>query len=525
MLRILHLEDQEDDARLIERALSDNGIDASFTLTRDGSEFLRELERGGFDLILTDNGLPGFGVSAVLTAARTKAPGIPVVAVSGAAVKEKALAALQEGATNYVLKDQTWQLIATVQWEQERRRLSQMNQGMARLVAAVQELSLTRSLDAVMAVVRRAARELTGADGSTFVLREGEICYYADEDAISPLWKGQRFPLHSCISGWAMLNHQPAVIEDVYADPRIPKHAYEPTFVRSMAMVPIRKEDPIGAIGNYWAVKRTPKAEEVELLQALANITAVAIENVKVYEELEKRVKERTAALEASNRELESFSFAVSHDLRAPLRSICGFSEILLESHAHELDAIGKDHLQRIHASGARMSQLIDDLLRLSRVARTPLRVEWVHLSELAREILSEFKAESPERSVEVVVDETEGVRGDPGLLRAALENLLSNAWKYTSKRDHARIVFGSAAQPDGTQAYFVRDNGVGFNVGESQGLFQPFHRFHSPREFAGTGIGLATVQRIIQRHGGRIWAEAEPNKGAVFYFTLGKSS
>src|SRR5215216_2626800 len=164
---------------------------------------------------------------------------------------------------------------------------------MSRLVSAVQELSLARNLATITDVVRRAARELTGADGATFVLREGDKCHYAEENAISPLWKGQRFPLSTCISGWAMLNRQAAVIEDIYADPRIPADAYRPTFVKSLAMVPIRTEAPIGAIGNYWATRRQPTGEEVELLQALANTTAVAMENVRVYAELEQRVKER----------------------------------------------------------------------------------------------------------------------------------------------------------------------------------------------------------------------------------------
>lgn len=162
-------------------------------------------------------------------------------------------------------------------------RLEQARQ----LVSAIQRLSLARSIGEIQEIVRSAARRLTGADGATFVLREGEHCYYADEDAISPLWKGQRFPLGACISGWAMLNRRPAVIEDIYADERIPHEAYRPTFVRSLAMVPIRTLAPVGAIGNYWARRHEPSAEEVELLQALADSTAVAMENVRVYQELE----------------------------------------------------------------------------------------------------------------------------------------------------------------------------------------------------------------------------------------------
>ncbi len=168
---------------------------------------------------------------------------------------------------------------------------------MEQLVEVVQQLSLARDLATVMDIVRRAARRLTGADGATFVLRDHDRCFYADEDAISPLWKGQRFPMHMCISGWVMLNRQPAVIEDIYADSRIPADAYRPTFVHSLAMVPIRTLDPLGAIGNYWAQPHAPSREELKVLQALADTTAVAMENVRVYAELEQRVRERTAEL------------------------------------------------------------------------------------------------------------------------------------------------------------------------------------------------------------------------------------
>jgi diguanylate cyclase (GGDEF)-like protein len=175
-----------------------------------------------------------------------------------------------------------------------------------RLIRVVQELSMARDVDRVAEIVRGAARELTGADGATFVLRDGQQCFYRDEDAISPLWKGQRFPMSLCISGWAMLNRQATVIPDIYLDPRIPHEAYRPTFVKSLVMVPIRTLDPIGAIGNYWASPHTATAEQVELLQALADSTSIALENVQVYAELERRVKERTGQLVEVNHRLQA---------------------------------------------------------------------------------------------------------------------------------------------------------------------------------------------------------------------------
>lgn len=180
--------------------------------------------------------------------------------------------------------------------------------GMERLMVAVQELSLARDLERVQEIVRTTARELAGSDGATFVLRDEDQCYYADEDAIEPLWKGSRFPLETCISGWAMINKLPAIIEDIYVDDRIPHAAYRPTFVKSLAMVPIRSLDPIGAIGNYWADGHLATDEEIQLLQALADATSIAMENVAIYGELERRVGDRTAALEQANREIHELS-------------------------------------------------------------------------------------------------------------------------------------------------------------------------------------------------------------------------
>ncbi len=201
-----------------------------------------------------------------------------------------------------------------------------------RLVTAVQELSLARDLDTVMRIVRTVARQITGADGATFVLRDNGYCYYADEDAIGPLWKGSRFPMESCVSGWAMLHKKPAVIADIYVDPRIPVDAYQPTFVKSMVMVPIRTLEPVGAIGNYWASSHVPTEEEVALLQSLADITAVTMENIRVYAELEQRVRERTMQLEEKNREVtDSINYA-QHLQQAILPPLSHLSQYFPES-------------------------------------------------------------------------------------------------------------------------------------------------------------------------------------------------
>lgn len=390
-----------------------------------------------------------------------------------------------------------------------------------RLVTAVQELSLVRTLPAIQEIVRRAARELLGADGATFVLRDGDKCHYADEDAISPLWKGMKFPMSACISGWAMLHAKPAMIPDIYSDPRIPADAYRPTFVKSLVMVPIRVKAPVGAIGVYWARQRVTSDEEIALIQALANTTSVAMENVQVYTELEQRVALRTQQLETLNRELEAFSYSVSHDLRAPLRAINGFSELL----ALELGASTSEKAQRylkiVRDAGVQMGDLIEDLLKLAQVARKELRRIDVDLAAMARVIAERLRSEQPDRNVEVVIPDHLVVNGDAGLMSVALENLLSNAWKYTGKTAAARIVLGTRREADGSQVFFIEDNGAGFDSTRAANLFTPFQRMHSAAEFPGTGVGLATVQRIVHRHGGRIWATAQPGLGATFSFTF----
>jgi light-regulated signal transduction histidine kinase (bacteriophytochrome) len=234
----------------------------------------------------------------------------------------------------------------------------------------------------------------------------------------------------------------------------------------------------------------------------------------------EEALKQRTLELEASNKELEAFSYTVSHDLRAPLRSMDGYSQALLEEYAGQLDQQGRKWLKRIRASSQMMAQLIDDILGLSRVVRAELQIQTVNLSEIAGSVIKELQAACPERQVEFVITPDIKTQGDLNLLRILMSNLLGNAFKFTSRCSGARIEFG-AAEIDNRLYYFVRDNGAGFDMKYADKLFKPFQRLHSVEEFPGTGIGLATVQRIILRHGGEIKAESRPGRGATFYFSL----
>lgn len=523
-VRILHLENEMDDAKLVQMALTRAGLNCMMRVVTTGDDYLVALKSGEFDLILSDSGIPGFDGVSALKAARREYPDTPFIFVSGH-LAEQGSGALADK-VDWVSKTELERLAPAIERalripdpESGQGQPARYSHLCNRLIAVVQQLSLAKDLQTVMAIVRSAARELTGADGATFILREGALCYYADEDAISPLWKGQRFPMNVCISGWVMLNRQPAVIEDIYTDPRVPIDAYRPTFVKSLTGVPIRAAAPVGAICIYWARQYRASSQEVKLLQALADSTSIAIENVQLYSELEQRVRERTAQLEAANRELEAFSYSVSHDLRAPLRVIDGFSQLLLEHSVAGLDDESREYLQTIHRATLRMSQLIEDLLNLSRVARTEMNRETVDLTRIATEIAAELQAAAPARQVELDIAEGVSANGDPRLLRVVLENLLSNAWKYTSRQPQACITFGCVREHQ--SIYYVRDNGVGFDVAYADRLFGAFQRLHSDAEFSGTGVGLATVQRIIHKHGGRIWAEAAVGEGATFYFTL----
>lgn len=237
-------------------------------------------------------------------------------------------------------------------------------------------------------------------------------------------------------------------------------------------------------------------------------------------QELEQRVKERTTQLEAINKEMESFSYSISHDLQAPLRSIDGFSRILQEDYNEKLDDQGKDYLRRIHAAIIHMYQLIDDLLKLSRVTKSDFNFEMVDLSALVRGVAETLRQNNPERDVELIIQDGISVRGDANLLRIAMTDLMENAWKFTSRTTHPRIEFGVAVE-DGQAVYYLRDNGAGFDMTYTDKLFGAFHRLHRADEFPGTGIGLATVKRIVNLHGGRVWAEGEVEKGSTFYISL----
>lgn len=298
--------------------------------------------------------------------------------------------------------------------------------------------------------------------------------------------------------------------------------------LRSFFSAPsVVKDQLIGYIDLFSKKDNFFTDEHKEIIEEIADLLSIALQQVRMNEEIKKhnfeleaRVKRRTKELENTNKELESFTYSVSHDLRAPLRHIDGFSTILCEDNSKSLDNNSKKYLLKIQTSVKQMSQLIDSLLHFSRVSRQGMNFRSVNLSIIAQKIIYDLKESQPERNVEFIFDQNIIVKADPILIRIVMDNLLRNAWKYTRNHNSARIEFGRKGD-NKNPVYYIRDDGAGFDMAYSSKLFGVFQRLHSPEEFPGTGIGLATVQRIIYRHGGRVWAEGEVEKGATFYFTL----
>lgn len=267
-------------------------------------------------------------------------------------------------------------------------------------------------------------------------------------------------------------------------------------------------------------VQLVPQALALPRPEELRRANEALQAEIQERKQAEGKIRLQSAQMETANKELEAFCYSVSHDLRAPLRGIDGFSQALLEDYGDRLDAGGQDHLLRVRGATQRMGALIDDLLNLSRVARTDMRREKVDLSALARSAAVELQKMHPERSVEFQVEAGLEAEADSHLLRIVLDNLLGNAWKFTSRHAHARVEFGKF-QNETETIFFVKDDGAGFDPAYAQRLFGVFQRLHTASEFPGTGVGLATVQRIINRLGGRVWAEGAVEKGATFYFTV----
>ncbi len=390
-----------------------------------------------------------------------------------------------------------------------------------RLVSVIQELSIERDLAGIMLVVRCAARALTGADGATFVLRDGDRCYYADEDAIEPLWKGQRFPIEACVSGWAMLHREPVVIEDIYDDPRVPVDAYRPTFVKSLVMVPIRTVSPVGAIGNYWARRHRATDEEVQVLSALADSTSVALENAELYRTLEQRVADRTAELLRVQRQKEEMAALLVHDLRSPADGIMLSCQARLRNQA--LSANDRRAWSNVHASADAISRMALDLLDVTRsedgaFASSPRDTDVAALLAGVHEQMM-VGADGREQRLELSLDfDRLAMRLDPELVRRVLQNLVDNALRHNASDGTVRVI-GRAT--DDALELRVIDEGPGIPEGERARVFEKYAQLDGGARRSGRGLGLAFCRLAIDAHGGTIAIEANDPHGAVFVVRL----
>ncbi|MBE8997626.1 response regulator [Nostoc sp. LEGE 12447] len=388
-----------------------------------------------------------------------------------------------------------------------------------RLLLVVKDLACVRTIEEIIEIVRLAARDLTNADGVTFVLRDGECCHYVDENAIGPLWKGMRFPLKSCISGWAMLNKQAAVIEDIYQDARIPIDAYKVTFVKSLVMVPIRIADPLGAIGAYWSTPHLATSQEIELLEILTDTTAVAIANVQLFQKLTNQ-----------NALKDKFIAMLAHELRNPVAPISNGVQ-LLKLKLGVTGGVGETVLMMQHQI-KHLSKLIDELLDVSSITygKISLNLEKLNLVDLVRQSLNDH-TQTIKRSNLTVVEDLPSTPVwayvDPTRFFQIFGNLLDNALKFSKPDGTIWVDLSYIPGENGSgslAALSVRDSGIGIEPTILPELFEPFTQADRSldRSRGGLGLGLSVVKSLVELHGGNVEASSRGiNLGAEFKVTL----
>jgi signal transduction histidine kinase len=390
------------------------------------------------------------------------------------------------------------------------------------LLDAVTGLASARDEVTVYAIVRKAARALTGADGVTFVLRQGNHCYYADEDAITPLWKGRRFPMETCISGWAMLNKTFTVVPDIYVDERIPQDAYRPTFVKSLAMVPVRRDDPIGAIGAYWAHTHAATPDEIGILQSLADAASLALHNVQLDGDLKEALRQERQArssAEESSRLKDDFLAMLSHELRTPLHVINNWLWQLKQSKDNSVGVLARA-LDVIERNTALQSRLVDDLLDVSRAAAGKLCIDSqrVDLDALCQAAVENAQQAARDRNVTLEFTRAAHVRiwGDPDRLQQVLWNVLSNAIKFSVP---GGLVSLNVTRDGSRGVVVIRDDGAGVTAEFLPHMFDRFRQAETgmTRRQGGLGLGLTIVRELMMLHGGTVTAEsAGPQQGTT---------
>jgi PAS domain S-box-containing protein len=500
-LRLLIVEDSEDDADLLLRVLRPAGYEPAYEIVDTLPTMRTALEDKDWDVITSDHAMPQFSAPAALALAKELRPNSPFIVVSGENDLNLAVSLMKSGAHDYIRKEDLTRLVPTIK------------EVMHEVEVGREQQQAEHSLQVSEARYRRLFE--TAQDG--ILILDADTGQITD---VNPyLIKMLGYPQEYFVGKrlWEIGSFKDS-------------EASKSTFLELQTQGYVRYEDlPLEASDERRVdvefVSNVYTVGEKKVIQCnIRNITRRKQAETKVRllnEELEQRMQDRTVQLQVLTNEAENFSYSIAHDLRAPLRWIGGFAQALEEGHASQLDAEGRRFIQKIRDSTAHMGTLLDGLIELARFSRTDLRRTAVDLTATVRRVAAELQQDDPERKVELVVGEGITADGDPRLLQRVLENLLNNAYKFTAKRALARIEFGVAPQGDGRVAYFVRDNGIGFDMAYADQLFGAFHRLHGAKEYPGTGIGLATVERIIHRHGGQVWADGTENTSATFYFTL----
>ena len=502
-IRLLIVEDNLRDAEINIRQLREAGFDPEWKCVDTEADYLAALEEP-CDVILSDFTMPRFDGVRAVELLRQRGLDIPFILLSGTMGEAAAVAAMKEGATDYLLKGNIRRLGYVVDRaldEKNRRDAHRQTEKALHASERLHSAIVAAALDCIITIDREGRiTEFNPAAEKTFGHARADVMGKPMAELIIP---PRLRTAHA--SGLARLL---ATGEGAILGQRLELSALRADgteFPVELTVARLTQTAP----PSFTAFVRdiTPRREAEEGLRRL-------------HRELEQRVADRTTKLEAANKELDDFAHSVSHDLRAPLRAISGFGQFLAEECGPALGDSGGSHLRRILQSAHQMGALIDSLLEFARASRAELRRVPVDLSAMMLEVAREQQQAQPLRHVHLECAPGLRVPGDPVLLRTVLTNLLGNAWKYTGKIAEARIEFGGTIR-DEQCCCFIRDNGVGFDMQYVHRLFGPFQRLHSQSEFEGSGVGLATVQRIIHRHGGKVWAEAERNVGATFFFTL----
>ncbi|MES2769806.1 MAG: GAF domain-containing sensor histidine kinase [Bdellovibrionota bacterium] len=388
------------------------------------------------------------------------------------------------------------------------------------LVDTATRLTSASTIEAITQIVTETARKLVGSDGATFVLKENDLCYYVDEDAISTLWKGKKFPMSSCISGWSMINKKSVIITDIYKDDRIPHDAYKPTFVKSLCMVLIRKDSPIGAIGNYWKKITHPSFEEVELLQILADLVSNSIENLELRNSVKDKVMQNEN-LKSKYQDLEAYIHSLAHDLKSPLTSLTGLSDLMLVSLGEKNYDKTKCYAESLKDCTRNLGLQVEKILGLYRASRENIQPKTIDFRGMVQDIIDSLMIQYPSKEVSLEIEKDLQALADPILLRIVMENLINNSFKFSQHGNTLKIKMGKSESEGNFSTFYVKDNGVGLDAADAGKLFKPLSRLHDEKAYPGLGLGLYSVSKIIELHGGKVKADGKVKEGSTFYFSL----